>query len=64
MNEGRIHGFGTDLTPTCDRCGGPPAAGALMDESLTVVCFECLTAEERQAFNRGEGVTLVHEPER
>ena len=39
----------TRLTPTCDRCGGPPGTGFGIDpETLKVLCLACLISDESE----------------
>jgi hypothetical protein len=41
--------LGTDLAPSCDRCGKPfSGAGGLTGlQSMEAVCMDCLTDDER-----------------
>jgi hypothetical protein len=39
----------TRLTPTCDRCGGPPGTGFIIDrETLKALCLACLIPDESE----------------
>jgi hypothetical protein len=52
-----MKGHGTDLVPTCDRCGKRPETGIVTDartKEMTSVCFDCLTDAEGARLLRGE----------
>ncbi len=47
-------GFGTDLAPSCDRCGQAGMLPVIMDKrTLKAVCAACLTDAERRRVVRG-----------